>query len=148
MSIVKYLIHNPETSSFTGSIHERIAELVNSYDRNLFLVYVPPEDRTFAPEYPYALIYRPENQAGHIVKWVLEKDVNEGILAWIYLSDQEKDSTDRLAVIEAQEFAAAAVKKAAERELMLAKQDIARSVIGGKNYYTLKLDNGRKVKLQ
>lgn len=68
-----------------------MAELINMYDSELFLCFIPPEKRNNNEEYPFAIVHMPSGRPSYIVFKVKEDEINETILAKIWSNDAAKN---------------------------------------------------------
>jgi hypothetical protein len=125
-----------ETGHFISAEHQRVAEVISSYDPTLQLLWIPPEKRDLDESFPYALLHTPTNgQAPYIVRKVREVDMNQGLIAWVFANDQVKNPNDLNEFQDIQEAARRALIAAEIAEARAEKYDFAQSVLNGPNYY-------------
>lgn len=137
-------IFDPESGHFISERHQRVAEVLNDYNQELFLAWIPPGERTALDNKPFAVIHRRANGYEYIVSKFAEEEVNETLLARILVMDQEKASP--LEYLRALELAEEAMRMRAlveEREEM---HDRAKSMWHTRKH-TYQLGKGRKVEL-
>ena len=124
-----------ETGKFVSQEHTRVAELVKEYDSTLDLVWIPPEKRDFDEQFPFAILHSPPNREPYIVRKVQACDMNETLIATLYMNDGSKNNRSLNSWLDAQEFARQAMEKKIRDEQNAAQMDFANSVISGKNWY-------------
>lgn len=108
---------------FISEEHRRIAEIVNDYDQDLYLLFIPPAKREPGDK-PYAVMHQPEGKAPYIASFFDECD--ERILEHLFLNDTRRH--DIMAQLEARELAQQIVNEKRKAEEAEAKADIARSM--------------------
>lgn len=105
----------------------RISEIISDFDHRLQLVWIPPENRTAFDTKPYAILHTADNGAQKIVMYIKEEDLDERILAHLFLNDTERH--DVIARLEAEELAAQVVKNKELMEKAEERQDFIASVV-------------------
>lgn len=125
------LAHVPAEGGYMVSErHARIAEIIQDYDPTLELAWIPPADR--APgDKPFAVVHRPGNQPAYVVCY--SDDPDERLLARIFNHDNGK--RDVLSEMEAHNAALEAMRLKAQMEQQEENNDLAASILRGKNYY-------------
>ena len=112
---------------FVSQEHVRIAQIIQDFDPELFLVFIPPSkrDRNDPDEKPFALAHMPGDKPAYIVSYF--DDCDERILEFAFMNDTRRH--DVLARLEAHDAAVQAVnlKKVMEEEEM--KQDLVASIV-------------------
>lgn len=91
-----------------SELHRRVAEVINDWDPTVFLAYVPPEQRAFNEEFPFALLHQPEGRPSYIIRKLRPEEVNETLITWLWSNDLA--NTDVLGTLEAQERAREALR--------------------------------------
>lgn len=119
-------IFDAESGYFISAEHQRIAELINDYDPNLFLVWVPPSDRNSETSHPFGIIHRTPN-GDYWVRKVKESELNAELIAWLWTNDNERNNT--LAYLEKIEQANEALKLKKQMEELEAQKDIALTIL-------------------
>jgi hypothetical protein len=111
--------------------HQRIAELINDYDPDLYLVWIPPEDRDTedARDLPFAIRHCPENAAPYIARRMKESEVDERLIAWLFQNDAQRSGGDPVGRIEAEIRAKEAVKLKAQVDEMMENHELAASIM-------------------
>lgn len=103
------VILNPDGVALSVK-HQRIADIIHDYDPELELVMLPPASRDDedSKKYPFAILHYPANGVPYLVHKYKESEVNESIIADLFLRDAKNVNVlDRL---EAEENAREAVK--------------------------------------
>ena len=91
-----------------SDLHRRVAEVINDWDPTVFLAYVPPEERAFNEEFPFALLHQPEGRPSYIIRKLRPEEVNESLITWLWSNDLA--STDVFGTLEAQDRAREALR--------------------------------------
>ena len=111
---------------FVSQEHVRIAQIIQDFDPELFLVFIPPSkrDHNDRNEKPFALAHMPGDKPSYIVSYF--DDCDERILEFAFMNDTRRH--DVLARLEAHDAAVQAIKlkKAWEEEEM--RQDLVASI--------------------
>lgn len=82
---------DPELNCFVSDEHRRVAMLINKYDNELFLCFIPPEKRELNEEYPFAVVHMPNGRPSYIVFKVKQDEVNADLLVRIWKNDTAKN---------------------------------------------------------
>lgn len=137
--------YDSAAGAFISDKHQRIAEVLNDYNQNLSLVWIPPAARVDTDLHPFAVKYHNESTGQqYIVSTFAEEDVNETLLAKIWTMDQAANNP--LAYLQALEAANEAVRMKKELEVMEEAHDKARSIFKSPLHY-YQLDKDRKLAL-
>ena len=142
MSFGDLPIATPE-GYFVSREHQRIAEIIQDYDRDLHLVFIPPRDRNHDDpnEKPFAVAHMPEGREVYIV--FFSDTCDERILERLWRNDTNR--TNPLSDLEAQEAAKEAIKYKEQMDQMEQDADVARSLIRSP-LHSYKI-NGKKINL-
>jgi hypothetical protein len=124
--LVSIPIYDAQSGHYISADHQRVAELINDYDYSLFLVWIPPSDRT-GEIYPFGILHRPIGRPEYIVRRLKESEVNADLIAWLWTNDNERNNP--IAVLEKQEQAEKALKLKKHLDELQEQKDIALSVI-------------------
>lgn len=128
---------------FISAMHKRIAEILTDYDPDLRLVYIPPTDRRAADDtMTYVVGYVRLGQAPQIVMYLRDDEINETLLARIWMNDTRRN--DPLAYLEKLEAARAAIKFKEDLDKSGDSMDRAKSMIASP-MHTISLGGGRKL---
>lgn len=106
----------------------QIAELINSFDHRLRLVWIPPENRTAFDTKPYGIIHTNPEGAEKLVMLIKEDELDERVLATLYMNDTSRQ--DVLTRLEAQDEAARVLRNKQKMEEAEARQDFIKTVVG------------------
>jgi hypothetical protein len=128
-------IFDPLVGHFVSEEHRRIAEIINDYDSTLNLVWIPPNLREFDEEFPFAIQHSPSNLKSYIVRKLRESDVNPELVAWLWMNDVARNGDAPLQRLKAIEDAREVLRLKANLEASEEANDLASSIIKGKNYY-------------
>jgi 3-hydroxy-3-methylglutaryl CoA synthase len=123
---------------YVSAEHQRVAEIINDYNHELTLKFIPPEQREGLDDFPFAIFHTPMGKPAYIVRRVRTQDVNQNLIAWIFHHDQERPGNSAHNQVRAMEAANQALKLKTAIEIEEEKQakiDFAHSVLNGKNYY-------------
>lgn len=129
-----------EDGAISG-LHEDIAEIIQDYDPELFLAWIPPAARKPNDVNPWAVIHRPEGKPEYVVRTFEECD--HRILAYLWTNDTQR--TNVLANLEAEENAIRAIQMKQYMDAQEENNEMAVSILKSpKSRYTAKV-NGKKV---
>lgn len=106
----------------------RISEIISDFDHRLQLVWIPPEKRTVFDLKPYGILHTADNGTQKIVMYIKEEDLDERILAQLFLNDTERH--DVIARLEAEELAATVLRNKEKMEKAEERQDFIKTVVG------------------
>lgn len=104
--------------------HERIARIIQDYDPELHLAYIPPDKRE-PGDVPFAVIHQPASRPGYIVFTAAECD--ERILERLWASDNKHG--DVLSRLDAHNAALEAVKLKKQMDEAEERQDLVKHVV-------------------
>lgn len=105
----------------------RIAEIINDFDHRLQLVWIPPENRTAFDVKPYGVLHTSDNGAQKMVMLIKEEDLDERILAHLFLNDTERH--DVIARLEAEELAQQVLRNKEKMEKAEERRDFISTVV-------------------
>jgi hypothetical protein len=118
-----------EEGYFVSETHARIAEIINEYDPELRLAWIPPERREPGDQ-PFAIIHSPLGRPEYVVCY---SDVlDESLLARVFSMDATKN--DVWSDIQASQAAAEALKLKKQMEEMEEANDLAASIVRSKKH--------------
>ena len=119
-----------EDGHFINEDHARLSEVINDYDPNMRLAWIPPEHRTVYDLHPYAIIQtHPTNGKESFVFYISELEMKRPdlVLARLFRGDTQKN--DVLANLEADDRAARVLALKANMEKAEERQDFIASVV-------------------
>lgn len=137
------VIYDAESGHFVSQEHQRIAEIIHDYDPDLYLCWIPPENRDLDNTQPFAIIHMPEGKPQYIVRKLKDSEVDARLLQWLFSNDQARAGNDILGSIEAAEAAKKALKLKEREERIGERLDLAETMLksplnwyrhGGKKY--------------
>lgn len=135
-----YLLSS-QSGHFVSAEHQRIAQIINDYDPDMTLVWIPPEERNLNEEFPFAVMHTMPNGHTYIVRKVREHEVNAELISWLWTNDLAKQGVTNIAAyVESLENAQKAVELKRREEEMADKADFFKTVLEGPNYFR---HNGR-----
>jgi hypothetical protein len=105
----------------------RIQEIIQDYNPDLELVWIPPRDRTAFDRQPFAVVHRPVGKPAYIVMFLKEDEVNETLLARLWSHDNSNG--DVLTKLEALEAARQAVTLKKQMEDEEVRKELVGSII-------------------
>lgn len=78
--------------AFISSRHQRLAELLNRYNPNFSVVWVPPKDREATIQFPFAILDSTPGLKPYVMRYLTEEQMQDPaeILAWIFEGDLSK----------------------------------------------------------
>lgn len=113
--------------------HERIARIIQDYDPNLELAFIPKNARTAFDAEPFAIIH---NMGSHryVVMTCKEEEVDERLLAKLFMANQAVKGNDILGRLEAEEAARNLLRMRETMDEYEEKMDFAKSLIKTKKH--------------
>lgn len=90
-----YFFHE-DSGRFINGNHERIARILNEYDPELELGWIPPDKRDPSDEKPYCVIHNNPNGTRQAISFWREDEIDERILEWAFENDFRKHSPDEI----------------------------------------------------
>lgn len=105
----------------------RISEIISDFDHRLQLVWIPPENRTAFDTKPYGILHTADNGLQKMVMFIREEDLDERILAHLFLNDTERH--DVIARLEAEELAQQVMRNKEKMEEAEARKDFIATVV-------------------
>lgn len=130
---------------FVSERHVTVATILQDYNPNLRLVWLPPEVRIPGDEgKEFAVVHvgDSEHHKDYVVRYCREDEVDERLLAWIWENDTKRH--DVLHKLELMDMAAAMIKAKQEEEAAAARQDMVATVVKSP-LHTYKMPSGRKI---
>lgn len=104
--------------------HERIARIIQDYDPDLHLAYIPPDKRE-PGDVPFAVLHTPPGQPGYIV--FTAEYCDERILARLFAGDTAK--TDVLAGIDTHNAALEAIRLKKQMDYEEERSELVKSIV-------------------
>ena len=115
-------VWNSALGQFISSNHERVAEMIQDYNPNFGLVFIPEKDRGATDTKPYAILDSTPGRIPYIVRYISLREMEDptSIIEWIFMGDLSKrrasDVFDRIQAREAAETLVALKEKEAQLE--------------------------------
>ncbi len=97
-------VWNSDLGEFISEAHSYLAEILNDYNRDFSLVFIP-KNQLRPGDKPFAILHSPAGLAPYIVRYLTEEDMKnpQAVLAWVFENDTTR--TDVLAKLEAADAA-------------------------------------------
>lgn len=131
-----------EVNEFISSKHQRLAEIINDYDEDFFLVYVPKRGRDESDTKPFRIVSKEPGKPSHVVKDLSEAEMDnpQEVLKWLFEGDVRKHRPDDIfARMEAERLAAEVWAQKQEDDEEEDRRDLLTQVVRGgrdrKNYF-------------
>jgi hypothetical protein len=118
---------------FISEKHARISEIIQDFNPELRLAWIPPENRVdqeLTP--PFAVIHEPRDRVPYIVFTIKEDELDERVLQKLILGDLNK--VDVLAELEAGEKAYQLMNLKEKMEKAEDRQDFIKTVVGSNKH--------------
>lgn len=134
-----------ETSGrFINQKHRRVAEVVNEYDPELELAWIPPESRDEGDVFPYVVIHNHPNGDRQAVAYFTEDEIDERVIEHLFENDFRKHNPqDLFDKMEAHNLAVKLLEQKTIQEKYDAELDVVVSALkSGKHWYK---HGGRKI---
>lgn len=120
------VIFDPESGEFINEKFQRIAEIINDYNPELFLMWIPPKDRTAANTKPYAIAHHKADGSWYPVMVFGEEELDHRIIGRLWAMERNTRNLDEY--LEEQEKAARAVQYREWADEMEQAHDMAKSI--------------------
>lgn len=137
-------VFDPESGHFISEKHQRIAEIINDYNPNLFLAWIPPKDRVEGEQKPFGILHKMPDGSEYVVSKFAEEEINEHLLAKIFMMDAVRN--DPMAYLESLEAAEEAIRLKKEIEAREEMHDRAKSILRTP-LHTYRLSKDKKLNL-
>lgn len=131
-----------EVGEFISSKHQRFAEIVNDYNPDFFLEFVPKNQRDATDSKPFRIVARVENKPPHIIKYLSNAEMEnpQAILEWLFEGDVSKHRPDDIfARMEAKRIAAEVWTQKQEDDEQEDRRELLQQIVRGgrdrKNYF-------------
>lgn len=122
-------IYDADSGYFISEEHRRIAEIIQDYNSDLYLCWIPPDKRALDDTEPFAIIHMPPGKPQYVVRRVKDSEVDVRLLQWLWSNDAARRGEDILNSLEAFEAAQKALKLKTEAEKLEEANDVATSII-------------------
>lgn len=110
--------------------HQRIAEIIQDYNPELSLMWIPPDKRSEEDAKPFAVVHTKSDGSQYALFYLREEDLNEDVLAAIFYMDMSKHSPRSLELeLEAQERARQIYEAKEREERMGEKREFAKFML-------------------
>lgn len=118
-----------EDGHFVSEKHAQISEIINDFDPNLQLAWIPPEHRTVYDLKPFAVIHtHPTSAFQTVVMYIAEDELDERVIARLFEGDITKN--DVIGRLEAEDAARNVLKLKQDLDRAEARQDFVKTVVG------------------
>lgn len=118
---------DPESGHFINGNHQRIAEIINDWNPDVYLCWIPPDKREGTELTPYAVIHMPPGKPQYVIFTLSEEELDERVLERLWTNDTTKHNV--LSALEAREAAAEAVRLKKQMDEREEQKDFALSVL-------------------
>lgn len=88
------MTYDSELGEFISDSHVHLAAVINDFNPDLHLVYIPKKDQT-AFEKPWAIVERSLHFGEHIIRYLSDEEMKNpsAVLAWLFNGDQRHNDT-------------------------------------------------------
>lgn len=121
------MIYDTVSGEYISQKMNRIQEIIQDYDPDLRLAWIPPKERTVFDKFPFVLIHSPVGKPEYIAMTLKESEVNESLIARLFLHDNRNVSV--LERLEAEEAAHKALRLKEELDRREMRQEIVSTII-------------------
>lgn len=121
------MIYDTVSGEYISQKMNRIQEIIQDYDPDLRLSWIPPKERTAFDKFPFVLIHSPVGKPEYIAMTLKESEVNESLLARIFLHDNRRASV--LDQLEAEESAREALRLKERMDAAELRKELVSSII-------------------
>lgn len=112
---------------FISVKHQRVAEIINEYDPDLLLVWIPPDKRIPGDEGKEFAVLHTKHGKQYVAMFVKEDEVDERLLAKLWAADEKNGNV--LSKLDAMNAAVQAMKLKEQMEIQAEKDDLAKSIL-------------------
>jgi hypothetical protein len=127
-------VWSSDVNEFISSKHQRFAEILNDYDPNFHLEYIPKRDRAHDDMKPFRIVSVEPNRPRHIVRDISEAEMEnpQKILEWLFEGDVRRHRPDDIfARMEAKRIAAEVWNQKQEDDDEEDRQEFLAAVLRG-----------------
>ena len=135
-------VWSSEVGEFISTKHQRFAEILNDYDPDFFLVYVPKRDRDQGDTKPFRIVSKAPGRPSHVIRDISEAELEnpQAILEWLFEGDVRKHRPDDIfAQMEAKRIAAEVWTQKQEDDEREDRRELLQQIVRGgrdrKNYF-------------
>ena len=122
--------YDTESGTFVSSRHMRIAEIIQDYNPELSLMWIPPANRTDEDTKPYVVVHTQSDGQQYPVFYLTEDELDHRVLGRIFAADMKKHNPNNvMAEIEAYENAQKILEAKEYEDKMAEKADFAKSLL-------------------
>lgn len=121
-------VYDSNSGEFINSKFQHIAEIINDWNPELFLLWIPPKDRRATDIAPYAIAHKPSNgNPPYIIKYVQEDQLDHRLIAELW--HMQENSKDIIGYLDKVNAAAEALRLKEQEEKLLDDLDKMGSVL-------------------
>ena len=121
------MIYDTVSGEYISQKMNRVQEIIQDYDPNLRLAWIPPKERTAFDKFPFVLIHSPVGKPEYIAMSLKEDEINESLLARLWMHDNRQASVlDRL---EAEDAARNAMRYKEKMDAEEMRKEMVSSII-------------------
>lgn len=112
---------------FISEKHQRVAEIINEYDADLELVWIPPNQRIPGDEGKEFAVMHTKNGNRYVAMYVKQDEVDERLLARLWTADERNGNV--LSKIDAMNAAVQAMKLKEQLDKQAERDDLAMHIL-------------------
>ncbi len=121
------MIYDTVSGEMISQKMNRIQEIIQDYDPDLRLAWIPPKERTAFDKFPFVLIHSPVGKPEYIAMTLKESEVNESLIARLFLHDNRNVSV--LERLEAEEAARKILKYKEQMDAEEIRKELVSTII-------------------
>src|SRR4030067_1411292 len=129
VSLQNSYMYDADSGYFISEQHRIIAEIIQDYNPDLYLMWIPPDKRGLDDTEPFAIVHMPIGKPQYVVRRCKDSEVDVRLLQWLWSGDTAREGNDILGSLEAYEAASKAIKLKEQEDQLAAQRDVALSVI-------------------
>lgn len=134
------MVHILSENGVLPAHYERIAEIINDYNPDMELVWIPPAERNAFDTKPFAIRHNPPGKPSYIIGFFSEEQMDHRIIAHLFAHDTTR--TDVLSNLEREEAAKQALHMKERMEADEIRKDFAKSLLKSRKH--VYRHNGKK----
>lgn len=134
-------VYDPDSGEWINEKFQRIAELINKFNDELFLVWIPYSERDPSNAKPYAVVHFPRDKQPYPIMVKSEDEIDERIIRDLFRMNQEHhdfqtemDAANMAAELVKMQEAADRKAERRERHLSILKSPLHRYSLGNGRY--------------
>lgn len=137
-------VYDEGSGEFINAKFQRIAEVINDWNPEVFLLWIPRNARGAGDTKPYAIQHRPsDGRAPYIIKYLSEEELDHRVIADLWTMGQ--NTQDLVAYLDKLEAAQEALRLKEQEEELMETFDKMHTILSSP-LHTYRLGNGKVIR--